>query len=100
MKDSGPDLPEPNTAGVIPLRVLVVDDDPFVRTVTADALSFAGATVRMCASGMEAAAVVAEFRPSLVLLDLRMQGLDGRATWKMLREKVTPAPRLIFLTGE
>jgi two-component system OmpR family response regulator len=100
MKDSDLGLSETRGASAIPARILVVDDDPFVRIVTANALATTGASVKTCCSGLEASAVAAEFQPELILLDLRMQGMDGRATWKMLQDKIAPAPQLIFLTAE
>ncbi len=100
MKDSDLELSEPRGARAIPARIMVIDDDPFVRIVTANALAITGASVKMCSSGLEASAVAAEFQPGLILLDLRMQGMDGRATWKMLQEKISPKPQLIFLTAE
>ncbi len=82
-----------------PARVMIVDDDPFVRTVIADALGGTGAIVKTYASGDEALAAAEAFQPDLVLLDLRMQGMDGRATAQALRHAHSGA-RMIFLTAD
>jgi two-component system OmpR family response regulator len=100
MKDSDLGVSEVRAAGVIPARIMVVDDDPFVRMVIANALAQTGAAVKVCSSGVEACAEADDFQPGLVLLDLRMQGMDGRATWRILHDKIAPAAQLIFLTAE
>ncbi len=93
----------PVTGGALPDPILVVDDDAFVCTVVAAALSAAGARVTCCTSGQEALAIVTDLKPALVLLDFVMPGLDGRATWSALRERLTAAgvalPRGVFLTA-
>ena len=81
-------------------RVMVVDDDPFVRTVTADALISAGAVVATCASGEEAIAAAQDFQPTLVILDLHMPGINGPETWTILRARLSPTPNFILLTAE
>ena len=92
------DYPELPPQRAEPARVMIVDDDPFVRTVLADALSATGAIVKTCASGNEALAAADSLQPDLVLLDLRMQGMDGRATAHALRQRFATA-RMIFLTA-
>ncbi len=90
--------------GTLPSRILVIDDDPFVRSVVQAALEGAGATLKICASGDEAITAVVAFRPSLVLLDFVMSGMDGRITWHALRARLNGAsialPAVIFLTAK
>lgn len=93
------DFPETPPRRVEAARVMVVDDDPFVRTVIADALLATGAIVKTYASGSEALAAAGALQPDLVLLDLRMQGMDGRATAQALRRQHAGA-RMIFLTAD
>ena len=57
--------------------ILVVDDDPGILAVVAEALDLEGYAVRTATNGAEALALVAEERPSLVLLDMRLPVLDG-----------------------
>ncbi len=57
--------------------ILVVDDDEAILETVADALSFEGYAVETASNGADAADMVAQSRPSLVLLDMRMPVLDG-----------------------
>ncbi len=83
-----------------PVRIMVVDDDPFVREVVKDALSASGtAIVQTYDSGAAAVRAAPDFKPSLILLDLLMPGLDGRETWESLREFLRPLPPVVFLTA-
>jgi DNA-binding NtrC family response regulator len=57
--------------------ILVVDDDASVRRVMQMQLAEAGYEIRLAASGREAHKMLLEFRPKLVITDLRMPDLDG-----------------------
>lgn len=66
--------------------VLVVDDEPDVRLVARLVLTSAGYDVHEASSGEEAlSALFSDPRPDAVLLDVRMQGIDGWETMRRLR---------------
>jgi len=65
-------------------RVLVVDDDADARGVTQQVLEHAGYEVVAAESGADALAFLARERPSLVLLDLRMDDMDGYEVLTMI----------------
>ncbi len=68
-------------------RVLYVDDEPDIRELVTIALEFDDhLEVRTCCSGAEALALVEEFRPDIVLLDVMMPELDGPTTMSRLRQ--------------
>lgn len=68
-------------------RVLMVEDDPDIRAVAHLSLTAVGGfTVEVCPSGAEALALVPQFRPELVLLDVMMPDMDGPATLRRLQE--------------
>ena len=60
-------------------RILVVDDDPSIQGFLAEALADEGYEVRTAANGREALAILREWRPDLILLDLMMPEMDGWA---------------------
>ncbi len=62
-----------------PKRVLVVDDEPSVAQVIVDALADEGYEVRWAANGREALAALGAWLPDLIVLDLMMPVMDGRA---------------------
>ena len=68
---------------VIP-RVLVVDDDAYIRDVVAQLLDGEGYSVEEAANGAEALRIVTApgRRPDLILLDLMMPVMDG---WEFAR---------------
>jgi CheY-like chemotaxis protein len=57
--------------------VLVVDDDPAIRGLVADALRGEGFTVDLAAHGREALDAMRARRPATVILDLMMPVMDG-----------------------
>ena len=59
--------------------VLVVDDEPTIRGLVADALAEDGYAVETAGNGREALARARAHRPDLVVLDLRMPVMDGPA---------------------
>lgn len=60
-------------------RVLVVDDDPGMRETLAAALELDGYEIAVAPDGLAALAMVEQFQPSLVVLDLMMPRMDGFA---------------------
>ncbi len=69
-------------------RLLLVDDDPRVRTTIGDALAEAGFAVRRASSGPEALKLIDGECPDIVLSDVRMPSMDGLELLKLLRERV------------
>lgn len=81
------------------IRVLVVDDDALVRAALT--MLLAGAddieVVGEAADGSEVEPAVAEHEPAVVLMDIRMPGMDGLAATEILRRRDRP-PEVIVLT--
>jgi CheY-like chemotaxis protein len=67
-------------------RILVVDDQPYLRDVQVLLLQEAGYAATAMASGAEALARLGQERPDLILLDMSMPGMDGRQFLLHLRE--------------
>ena len=66
-------------------RVLVVEDDAAVRALLRDVLELLGCAVQLAANGWEALEHLQHGQPDLVLLDLMMPVMDGRAFGMALR---------------
>ncbi|WP_020669402.1 response regulator transcription factor [Amycolatopsis nigrescens] len=82
-----------------PIGVLLVDDDPLVRSGLTMMLGGAD-DIRVlgeAADGAEVPAMVEKHRPDVVLMDIRMPGLDGLAATEALRARPS-APEVIVLT--
>jgi len=74
-------------------RVLVVEDDDTIGELIEAALGDAGYEVAVAAGGAAGLELAERFKPHLVLLDLRMPGLDGRGFAAAYRKAVRrPAP--------
>ena len=67
-------------------RVLIVDDEKGIREALKQVLEYEEIEVQTCASGHEALSVYPEFRPHLVFLDVKMEGMDWLETLKRVRE--------------
>src|SRR5947208_13180160 len=70
-----------------PPKVLVVDDEPQIRTLLKATLSRAGYAVIEAANGKEALNAKAIDKPDLVLLDLGLPDRDGLELVAKLREE-------------
>jgi CheY-like chemotaxis protein/two-component sensor histidine kinase len=76
------DAPEITTEEASAARILVVDDDAAVLDAVRGLLAEDGYDARVVNSGEEALLEARVFRPDVVLLDLRMPGMDG---WEVRR---------------
>jgi DNA-binding NarL/FixJ family response regulator len=82
------------------MRVVIADDQTLVRTGFRLILKEAGITVAAeAANGKEAVAAVLQHRPDVVLMDIRMPGMDGiEATRRILGSKPGGGCQIIILT--
>jgi CheY-like chemotaxis protein len=69
-----------------PMRVVLVEDAPFLRYAFARLLRMYGFEVREAVDGFDALESIAEFRPDLVLTDLMMPDMDGIELIKRLHD--------------
>jgi DNA-binding NarL/FixJ family response regulator len=85
--------------GGAPIGVLVVDDDALVRAGLSMILSGAEdlRILGEATDGTEVAAAVDRLAPDVVLMDIRMPGMDGLAATEELRRR-PDAPEIIILT--
>jgi DNA-binding NarL/FixJ family response regulator len=81
------------------IRVLVVDDESLVRSGLRMILEATGdiVVVAEARDGADGIAAAARHRPDVVLMDVRMPGMDGLTAASALRSTPTP-PKVIMLT--
>ena len=77
--------------------LLVVDDEPELRSLLGEYFGRHGFAVRGAANAAEARALVAEAMPELVLLDINMPGENGLSLARWLRD-AHPRLGLVMLT--
>jgi CheY-like chemotaxis protein len=80
------------------IAILLVDDEEDFRRATRQVLGRRGFSVTEAESGEQALELIRSSVFDVVLLDLRMEGMDGIATLEEIR-KVHPALPVIILTG-
>lgn len=80
--------------------ILVVDDEPANLSLLKEALSVTGLKIRVVTSGLKAIEIVKKNRPSLILLDVSMPGIDGFETCQRLKsDDETADIPIVFATA-
>ncbi len=79
-------------------KILIVEDDEFLRSLTAKRLEREGYGVAVALDGESAITVAEEAKPALVLLDLLLPGIDGYEVLRRIREHATlkTLPVIVF----
>ena len=83
-----------------PVRVMIVDDHPIVRSGLSDLLEDSGkfAVVAQAADGDEALRLAQEAEPQVVIMDVFLPGKDGIETCRELTARL-PETRVMMLTA-
>ena len=79
-------------------RILVVDDEEYIRELVTTALRFSGFDVEAAEDGLSALRKAREFEPQLLVLDASMPGIDGLEVCRRLRDAGDTTP-VAFLTA-
>lgn len=84
------------------MNILFIEDDPMNRRVVRDMLDVAGATMTGAESGEAGLALIDAHHFAMVLLDLRMPGMDGFETLRQIRGRNDAKAQLpvIVLTAD
>src|SRR5262249_18397158 len=81
-------------------NVLVVDDDQPIVDLIAEVLADEGYHVRALGDASSALAAIKAEPPDLVLLDLRMPGIDGVDLFRLLSERGLATMPIILMTAD
>ncbi len=80
-------------------RVLIIDDNLTHRAILEDILRSNGYETKHAQDGGEGLKVIPEWKPSVVLLDLVMPGMDGRTVLREIRNMLLPSrPSIIIVS--
>tara|TARA_R110000850_G_scaffold206547_2_gene332747 strand:+ start:2765 stop:3139 length:375 start_codon:yes stop_codon:yes gene_type:complete len=84
----------------MPAQILLVDDNTTNLQVLFQALAPEGYELLVAQSGEEALTTVSEISPDLVLLDIKMPGIDGFETFRRMRgDPKTAHIPIVFLSA-
>ena len=79
-------------------RILVVDDQLGVRKLLLEAFKDDGYDVELAASGQEAIEKVSKSRPEIILMDMKMPGMNGLDTLAEI-EKIEKSIEVVIMTA-
>jgi len=79
------------------IKILIVDDNAGVRRLIRQAVSEVAKEIRECSDGDQSLSAYTDFQPDLVLMDVRMPGMDGLTATRQLK-KIYPEARVIIVT--
>jgi len=82
-------------------RILVVDDEPVIRELLSEILADRGHEVETVDNATDALKKLESERYSLILLDIKMPGMNGIEFYQHIRDKAKSlARRIVFITGD
>ena len=80
-------------------EILVVDDDPDIRTLIRLTLESYGYTVREAGDGLQALEALDERAPDAMVLDVMMPKMDGYGVLRTMRQReMAPQTKVLMLT--
>ena len=80
-------------------RLLVIDDDFYLRGLFKTGISKEGFEVGTAADGLEGLDMIASFKPDIILLDLMMPILNGFAFIDKVKERGCTDIPIVIMTG-
>jgi len=81
-------------------KILIIDDEQaFCNLLEEMILGLGDFTVNSYTSGTEALANIQSFKPDAVFVDMLMPENDGGSVIKAVREKLSPTPLIVMVTG-
>ena len=82
------------------MEILIVEDDREIAEIIQECLSAEGFSCRICHDGYAALKLSSEQQPDLIILDLRLPGIDGLEVCTRIRQQLTvKEPYILMLTS-
>ena len=89
-------MPEAKVGGATGIfTVLVADDNDVAQRLCRRVLEKAGYAVLIAADGLQAVDVALAKRPSMILMDVAMPGIDGLEAMRRIKEQIPTMPIVI-----
>src|SRR6184192_4581799 len=88
-------MPEANAVGNGDFRVLVADDNEVAQRLCKRVLEKAGYSVLIAADGLQAVDIALSQRPTMILMDVAMPGIDGLEAMRRIKADVPSMPIVI-----
>ena len=80
-------------------RVLIIDDQDNIRSILSKLLTKSDYQVQAADSGESGLELYAQFMPSVILLDLKMPGIDGMEVMEVLDKQLKADCKTIIMTA-
>jgi two-component system response regulator AtoC len=80
-------------------RILIIDDEASIRSILSTLLKKNGYHVQVADSGQSGLDVYAQFKPAVILLDLKMPGMDGMEVMEALDKRLNADCKTIIMTA-
>lgn len=95
-------IPQPESLNGASISILIVDDETGIRGVIKRIIAKAipKARVQEAGDGFEAGLLAAEMRPALIILDIRLPGVDGfEVCQRIRRDESLKSTKILAMTG-
>ena len=79
-------------------RIVAIDDEPEFIDMLENYFGLRGYEINVAVRGAKGIELVKEKLPDVVLMDLKMPGIDGDEVLKLLKS-MNPSPKVIFITA-
>jgi len=79
-------------------RIVAIDDEPEFIDMIEGYFGLRGYEINVAVRGAKGIEVIKEKSPDVVLIDLKMPGIDGDEVLKLIKS-MNPSPKVIFITA-
>jgi CheY-like chemotaxis protein len=81
------------------LSVIMAEDDPVNQEITSRMLRKLGIKAKAAANGLEVLQALEKHSYDMILMDIQMPEMDGIRATKIIRERWSHGPGIIFIRG-